>query len=220
MPLIFTLVVVTLVVAVLVAVDVIAYAYERIGLDRGWLLAAPGRFDHRQLAGHSCGALPGPGRGADARDRRVRGPVPVPAVVHTGTTILAVNVGGALIPAALASYLVMHDHLWLRCRGCRGGRSGPAGSAARVGRGIVTPTLVPPLAAALAATAIGGHAVAALAYVAGTVGTLAGTDLANVRRIRHLLGRRRPRVMVSVKPGRLSAVHRRDQDAVEDVELL
>ena len=54
------------------------------------------------------------------------------------------------------------------------------------GVGIVTPSLVPPLVAALAAIWLGGHFVAAVAYVAGTFGTLVGADLLNMPRVRLL----------------------------------
>ena len=54
------------------------------------------------------------------------------------------------------------------------------------GVGIVTPSLVPPLVAALAAIWLGGHLVAAVAYVAGTFGTLVGADLLNMPRVRSL----------------------------------
>jgi uncharacterized membrane protein len=54
------------------------------------------------------------------------------------------------------------------------------------GVGIVAPTFVPPIVAALAAIVIGGHAIAALAYVGGTIGTLVGADLVNLGRIRDI----------------------------------
>jgi uncharacterized membrane protein len=54
------------------------------------------------------------------------------------------------------------------------------------GVGIATPFFVPPIAAALFATAAGGRAVAGVAYVAGTLGTLIGADLTNFGRIRGL----------------------------------
>ena len=54
------------------------------------------------------------------------------------------------------------------------------------GIGIVTPSLIPPLCAALTALWLGGHAVAAVAYVAGTFGTLVGADLLNMPRVRSL----------------------------------
>jgi len=52
--------------------------------------------------------------------------------------------------------------------------------------GIVVPTFIPPLAAALAAWAIDVNAVAALAYVGGTLGTLIGADLLDLHHVRQL----------------------------------
>ena len=46
--------------------------------------------------------------------------------------------------------------------------------------------MVPPLAAALAAIWLGGHTIAAVAYVVGTFGTLVGADLLNMPRVRRL----------------------------------
>ncbi|HWS48257.1 MAG TPA: DUF1614 domain-containing protein, partial [Acidimicrobiia bacterium] len=54
------------------------------------------------------------------------------------------------------------------------------------GVGIVVPTLVPPVSAVGIAWATGVSAIAALAYVAGTLGTLIGGDLLNLRRLRDL----------------------------------
>jgi uncharacterized membrane protein len=54
------------------------------------------------------------------------------------------------------------------------------------GVGIVVPTLVPPVTAALVAWLIGPDAIAALAYAAGTLGTLIGADLLNLPRVRDL----------------------------------
>ncbi len=108
--------------------------------------------------------------------------------MHTGTTTVAVNVGGALIPSALAGYLVVHDRIWLRALIAVAVVSVLVWLVARPvwGVGIVAPTFIPPIVAALAAIVIGGHAIAALAYVGGTVGTLVGADLVNLGRIRDL----------------------------------
>ena len=54
------------------------------------------------------------------------------------------------------------------------------------GVGIVVPTFVPPLAAAVTAWVLDVEATAALAYVAGTLGTLLGADLLNLPRVREL----------------------------------
>jgi uncharacterized membrane protein len=54
------------------------------------------------------------------------------------------------------------------------------------GLGIAVPPLVPPLLAAAAALALSATASAAVAYVSGTLGTLIGADLLNLRRLREL----------------------------------
>ncbi|HMK10761.1 MAG TPA: DUF1614 domain-containing protein, partial [Acidimicrobiales bacterium] len=51
---------------------------------------------------------------------------------------------------------------------------------------LVVPTFIPPIAAALAAWVFALHVVAALAYVAGTIGTLVGGDVSNLRNVREL----------------------------------
>jgi uncharacterized membrane protein len=101
---------------------------------------------------------------------------------------LAVNVGGALIPTALASYLVVHADLgWSALLGVAI-VSAVVHVVARLvpGVGIVVPTFVPPAAAALVAWALPTGAIGALAYVAGTLGTLVGGDLLNLHRARDL----------------------------------
>jgi len=178
----------TLVLVLLVGLGVITYAYERVGLDKWWLLAAlvgsilGSRFDI-PIARFPARTEP---RDADVVVFGIR--YRVPTLQDTGTITLAVNVGGALIPASLATYLVVHDHLWLHALIATASVTALVWLVARPvpGVGIVAPTLLPPIAAALVAIAIGGHAVAALAYVAGTIGTLVGADLLNLWRIRDL----------------------------------
>jgi uncharacterized membrane protein len=51
------------------------------------------------------------------------------------------------------------------------------------GLGIAVPVLVPPVAAAAAALVLDPHATAAVAYAAGSLGTLIGADLLNLPKI-------------------------------------
>jgi uncharacterized membrane protein len=187
-PLVVFLAGIMLVVAVLVGLDVITYAYQRIGLSPGWLFAA--------LFGSIIGSwfdIP-VARLADRTETRVDDAVAfgvhyrIPTVVHTGTTTVAVNIGGAVIPSTLAAYLVVHDRIWLHALIAVALVSVLVWLVARPvpGVGIVAPTFVPPIVAALAAIVIGGHAIAALAYVGGTIGTLVGADLVNLGRIRDI----------------------------------
>jgi uncharacterized membrane protein len=54
------------------------------------------------------------------------------------------------------------------------------------GLGIAVPALLPGLFAVVTAGLLHSAAIAGLAYVAGTLGTLAGADLANLRKVRRL----------------------------------
>ncbi len=103
-------------------------------------------------------------------------------------TIIAVNVGGAIVPTLLSIYLVFKNGLLFR------GLIGTAVVTFVVHRiaypvpgiGIATPTFVPPLTAALVGLLLGWRSAAPLAYVAGCMGTLIGADLMNLGLIRGL----------------------------------
>jgi uncharacterized membrane protein len=51
---------------------------------------------------------------------------------------------------------------------------------------VIVPTLIPPVVAAIAAWLFASHAVPAVAYVSGTLGTLLGADVFNLGCIRDL----------------------------------
>lgn len=107
----------------------------------------------------------------------------------TGKTIVAVNVGGAVVPVAFSLYLIIHsplDTLQIAAAvaivttvACMVSRPIP-------GIGIGMPILIVPLAAALVATIINPEQRAPLAYISGTLGVLIGADLIRLRDIRKL----------------------------------
>jgi uncharacterized membrane protein len=114
----------------------------------------------------------------------------VPTIGYRQTsTIIAVNLGGAIIPVLVTVYLLaVHSSLV---------SAALAGSfltailvhfmAKKVkGVGIVTPALLPPLAAALVAYFLVPGAPAVVAYVSGTLGALVGADLSNLSGISKL----------------------------------
>src|SRR6266511_1078167 len=163
------------VMAGLVQVGTLVYAYERIGIDRSWLLALLGL----SIVGSTL-HLPG---------ARLRSSVVlVPAVRQRRVTVIAVNVGGALVPAGVAAFLIAHEHLGTRALVAVGIVAAVCLLLARPvkGVGIVLPGLVPPVVAAITALAISEPLAPALAYVAGVLGTLVGADLLNLPRIRKL----------------------------------
>lgn len=102
------------------------------------------------------------------------------------TTMVAVNVGGALIPTLVSSYL-----LWRVPSVALSALVGVAVVAlvthlvARPvkGVGISTPVFIPPLVAALSAYLLFSSAPRVIAYVSGVLGTLIGADISNLNRI-------------------------------------
>jgi len=102
-----------------------------------------------------------------------------------GRTLVAVNVGGALLPILLSLYLF--SRLPLRGRMLIGTAivTVIVHSLARIvpGAGIAVPWLVPPLTAAAVGLLLSFRQAPPVAYVAGSMGTLIGADLLNLQRI-------------------------------------
>ena len=103
-------------------------------------------------------------------------------------TILAVNVGGAVVPTLLSLYLLTQALSPLRVLVATVAVTLLTYRLARpvVGVGIVVPMLLPPLSAALAALLLVPQQAPLAAYVAGTMGTLIGADLLHVHKVSRL----------------------------------
>ena len=113
----------------------------------------------------------------------------VPRMEKTHYTILAVNVGGALIPLALSLYLISKIDFGIALPILLVVVSLVVNRLARPvpGMGIGVPGLVPPLVAALGAYLLCPPALRApCAYIASTMGILIGADLMNLRQIGQL----------------------------------
>lgn len=107
----------------------------------------------------------------------------------TGKTVIAVNVGGALIPVSFSVYLVMTNQLpmiqvipaiavvTLCCR---------IFSRPIPGLGIGIPVFIAPVTAALTALLLAPENSAPMAYICGTLGVLIGADLMRLPDIRKL----------------------------------
>jgi len=103
-----------------------------------------------------------------------------------GRTVVAINVGGALVPVLLSLYL------FLRLRTLRTRMLVGTAIVAVVvhalatvvpGVGIAVPMLLPPLAAAAVSLALALRQAPPLAYDSGSMGALIGADLWNLPRI-------------------------------------
>ncbi len=115
-------------------------------------------------------------------------PFLAPVTVDWRGTILAINVGGAVIPILLSFYLLMRYDLW---------GSGALATAIVAfvvhrlatpvpGMGISVPTFAPPLLAAVVALVLSWRFAAPLAYIGGSLGVLIGADLLNLGLLRSL----------------------------------
>jgi uncharacterized membrane protein len=112
----------------------------------------------------------------------------VPLVRQTHATVLAVNVGGAIIPVCLSLYLLFKHRLFLL------GALGTLLVAAVChylaqpvpGFGIALPIFVPIIATAVIAIALSRRRAAPLAYISGSLGTLIGADLLNLGAVQSL----------------------------------
>jgi uncharacterized membrane protein len=173
----------------LLEVGILGYAYEKLGIDRRYIsallvLSLLGSYVNVPIA-----QLPAESMVAGREVVFFGMRYVIPEVVEFPRTILAVNLGGAVIPALLSAYLVVKHALYGRAL------LGVAVVAAVVyrlarpvhGVGIAVPTVVPPLAAAVVALPLARGSAPALAYIAGSMGTLIGGDLLNLDKI-HGLG--------------------------------
>jgi uncharacterized membrane protein len=108
-----------------------------------------------------------------------------PARQTARATVVAVNVGGALIPALLSLYLFLRMPTRGRMLIGTGVVALVVNQLARVvpGVGVVVPMLLPPLLAAAVALILAFRRAPPVAYVAGTMGTLIGADLLNLGRV-------------------------------------
>jgi uncharacterized membrane protein len=172
----------------LIEIGVIEYAYERIGIHGSHvfgllLLSLLGSYVNIPVA-----KLPAEQVLSDRVVTYFGMQYVVPVVEDWPSTIIAVNLGGAIIPTLLSLYLMMKNGVYF-----------PAAVGILIvativhllarpvrGVGIAVPALIPPLLAAAVAMLLSANAAPCVAYVAGSLGTLIGADLLNLGRLRGL----------------------------------
>jgi len=103
------------------------------------------------------------------------------------TTVIAINVGGALIPTAVCIYLLLKAPTQITAYSLIGvvivALVTHAVARPVKGVGIVSPAFVSPIAAAIVALLLSPSSPAIVAYVSGVLGTLIGADLSNLNAI-------------------------------------
>src|SRR5262249_22429596 len=100
-------------------------------------------------------------------------------------TVIALNVGGAIIPTVMSAYLLLKHQLWAR------GSVAVAVVAIACywmaepvpGLGIALPVFIPAVVTGITALLLSRVHAAQIAYIAGSLGTLIGADLLNLGRI-------------------------------------
>jgi uncharacterized membrane protein len=173
----------------LVEIGVLKYAYQRLGVGR-WtvylllLLSLAGSYINIPVF-----RLP-PEQVVSGQTISFYGVTYViPLVENWSGTVIAVNLGGAVVPTLLSLYLLIKQRLFWQ---------GPAAIAIVTlcvhlmaypvrGVGIAEPTFIPPLIATAVALLLSWRSAPALAYISGSLGTLIGADLLNLGKI-HGLG--------------------------------
>jgi uncharacterized membrane protein len=172
----------------LVEFKVITYAYEKMGVGRSYILGI-------LLLSLFGSGINIPIAELPAKDIVVESTVEffgvryaVPAIEHQGRTVLAINLGGALIPMALSLFLLIKHKIYAEAA------VGVVVMTVIVhlmakpvhGVGIAIPTLLPPILTAVVAWLISRQHAAPLAYIAGSMGCLLGADVLNLYRIQEL----------------------------------
>jgi uncharacterized membrane protein len=174
---------------ILIEVNILRYAYTRLGVSSGtaYLLLLASLFG--SYVNIPVWEFPEQAARTAAEVVTYYGMnYVVPVVEQLPGTVVAVNIGGAVIPTALSFYLLAKNALWLP------GIMTTAVVTAVVhwmaepvqGVGIAVPIFVPPVVAALAALLFATNRAAAVAYAGGSLGTLIGADLLNLNAVRGL----------------------------------
>jgi uncharacterized membrane protein len=112
----------------------------------------------------------------------------VPVVTEWPGTVIAVNVGGAVIPVLMSLYLLIRNELWLRGLIATACVATVCHLLAHpiAGLGIAEPVFVPALTSAIVALLLSRPYAAPLAYIGGSLGTLIGADLLNLDKVQGL----------------------------------
>jgi uncharacterized membrane protein len=176
------------VIFVLVEIGIIETAYERLGLSH--------RAVSLLLLGMIVGSYINIPIAAVPAQRIVQDqiityfgmPYVVPRIVDEGRTVIAINVGGALIPVAVCVYLLARWGRVLKSLIATAVVSVIVYRLSSVvpGVGIAVPTIVPGVVAAMMAWLMDRFRASSIAYVAGTLGCLLGADIFNLPLIHEL----------------------------------
>ena len=172
----------------LIQINILRYAYERLGVSAGTALllllaSLLGSYINIPVWEFPERLVQGAEEVSYFGMRYV-----VPVVEQSPGTIVAVNIGGAVIPTILSLYLLAKNELWWPGLITTVVVTAVVHAMAEPveGVGIAVPIFVPPVIAAVTALLAARRRAAAVAYAGGSLGTLIGADLLNLDAVRGL----------------------------------
>jgi len=187
-PFFLGLAILLLIVIGLVELGLLRYAYERMGIPPRYVLGVLLLSLLGSAVNIPVARLPAERMVADEYVDVFGMRYVVPAIQQSPGTIIAVNVGGALVPVILSIYLLRKNRFLIRAILATAVVTAVVHAYAQPvrGLGISVPTFIPPIVAALAAMIFGWRQAPPLAYIAGSLGTLIGADLMNLGKVQGL----------------------------------
>lgn len=172
----------------LIEIGILRYAYEKMGINRRYIfillfLSLLGSYVNIPVAELLAERVLSRQEVTFFGMRYI-----IPMVQEWPRTVIAVNVGGAVIPVILSLYLMVKNRIYSRDLLGIVVVSIIVHWVARPvpGVGIAVPIFIPPLVAAGIALLLSRHSAPSLAYIAGSLGTLIGADLLNLNAIQGL----------------------------------
>jgi len=171
----------------LVEIRILGYAYRKIGVrPRYVFIVMVLTLIGSQVNIPVC-ALPS-SRVAPLRPARPGRPADPSETLHRRGTVVAINVGGALIPTLVSLYLFLRVGMRARMVVATTIVALVVNQMAEIvpGAGIALPMLIPPLVAAAVALLLAFRRAPPVAYVAGSMGALIGADIMNLPRVAEL----------------------------------
>ncbi len=172
----------------LIEIRVLSYAYERMGISKRYVLlvllaSLLGTYFNLAIYQFPPEKVVS-GANIDFFGMRYV----IPMVKEWRGPVLAVNVGGAVIPALLSLYLLVKNKFYVMALAGVGLVTIVVHLLAYPvrGLGIAEPLFVPPLVATAAGLIFARKSAPALAYISGSMGTLIGADLMNLDKVRGL----------------------------------
>ena len=173
---------------VLIEVGILRYAYQRIGIGRRHMFALLVLSFLGSYVNIPIYELAPPATQSDAAVSFGGMTYVVPEVSGWQGTVVAINVGGAVIPTLLSLYLMRKNRLYLRGLLAIGIVVFVVHALAYPvkGVGIAEPVFVPPIISTMVALLFSRRYAPPLAYISGSLGTLIGADLLNLGEVRGL----------------------------------